>query len=231
MPKYCRDGETISRPLLTVLISMLTSISTISHATVFVTPFLTSSNTYYQQEGHRLLQASSETGVEMEVATYLQHVQRRLVEEAERCDLVIGAELKGQIIRVVEDRLIGEHASVLLTRGLPKMLDEGKMEDLSSMYSFMGRVNARKQMQQAFGEYVKVRSHKAGVFLQLTLVPLPGSRVSYRRRCIPRRHHGGIAHHLPDNRDYSLDILLLLGPRLSHRLPRGFQDLHQHQTE
>ena len=143
-----------------MLITILSSISTITHATVFVTPFIASSNTYYQQEGQTLLQTSAETAAttsEMEIPAYLQHVQRRLVEEAERCDLVIGSALKGQIVRVVEERLIGEHVALLLSRGLPKMLDEEKIEDLSSLYSFLGRVSARKQMQMAFGEYVKVR--------------------------------------------------------------------------
>lgn len=143
-----------------MLIGMLSSISTISHATVFVTPFIASSNTYYQQEGQTLLQTSVEnatTASEMGIPTYLQHVQRRLSEEAERCDLVIGSALKGQIVRVVEERLIGEHVALLLSRGLPKMLDEEKIEDLSSLYSFLSRVGARKQMQTAFGEYVKVR--------------------------------------------------------------------------
>lgn len=147
--------------MLTMLIGMLRTISSVSHATVFVGPFLASSNTYYQQEGHRLLQASITEGSNaldnMEISAYLQHAQQRLLQETERCDLVLGVELKGQIIRVVEDRLIGDHTGALLSRGLPKMLDEQQLDDLATMYKFLGKVDARKQMQQAFGEYVKVR--------------------------------------------------------------------------
>lgn len=155
-----REGETISRAVVTMLLGMLNAVSSVSYTTLFVAPYLASTKAFYDQEGHRLLQTAPDSIAaesQMAIPRYLQHVQTRLEEEGERCELVVGPSLKGQIIRAVEERLIGEHVSLLLTQGMPSMLDEELTEDLSRLYAFMGKVDARKQMQQAFGAYVKVR--------------------------------------------------------------------------
>lgn len=55
---------------------------------------------------------------EMKVWDYLRHVKKRLVEEAERCDIVIGSQVKGGVLRIVEESLVGAHTGLLLERGM-----------------------------------------------------------------------------------------------------------------
>ena len=108
-----RDGQTVSSTLLTGLISLLTAVSPASHTTVFVTPFLSSSTAYYQLESQKLLSISSPSAAEvqedtptakqMEVWDYMTHIKKRLSEEGERCDQVIGQDVKGGVLRVVEE--------------------------------------------------------------------------------------------------------------------------------
>ena len=161
----CRDGETISRSLLTMLIGMLSTISSLSHNTIFATPYIASSKAYYDQEGHRLLgsqppDSASAISSEQEplpIPAYLAHIQRRLAEEAERCDLVAGQSLKGDIIRAVEESLVQTHTATMIQRGLSGLLDEERAEELSAMYSLFGRVRALLPLRTAFGEHVKTR--------------------------------------------------------------------------
>ena len=162
----CRDGETISRSLLTMLISMLSTISSLSHNIIFATPYIASSKAYYDQEGHRLLGGPSSDSATvistseqqvLPIPAYLTHIKHRLAEEAERCDLVVGQSLKGDIIRAVEESLVQAHTATMIQRGLSNLLDEERMDDLSTIYSLFGRVRALLPLRTAFGEHVTTR--------------------------------------------------------------------------
>lgn len=165
-----RSGEAISRPLATSLISLLTTVSPVSLTTVFVTPFTGATSTYYDTEAERLLDLPDMTVVQSEahpstaggqtstdIPAYLQHAKRRLSEEGERCDVVLGSDIKGSILRKVEESLIGRHAQTIVDRGLKTLLDEVRVEDLQLLYSLFGRVAALPCLKNAFGDYVKVR--------------------------------------------------------------------------
>lgn len=151
---------------------MLTAVSSVSHTNIFVNPFLSSSSTYYQLEGQRLLgvgadgavdapapkgtESASLDATQMPVWDYLAHVKKRLSEEAVRCDTVIGQDVKGGILRVIEETLVGQHVAVIIQRGLPPMFEEGRIADLATMYSLLARVSALPILKKDFGEFVKV---------------------------------------------------------------------------
>lgn len=96
-------------------------------------------------------------GQEIAVWDYLSHVKKRLSEEAVRCDAVVGADIKGGILRVVEETLVGQHVTLIIQRGLPPMFEEGRIGDLAAMYSLISRVSALTTLKKDFGEYLKVR--------------------------------------------------------------------------
>jgi hypothetical protein len=104
------DGDVISRPLLQSLVALLHTFSPQSHSSIFVTPFLASSRTYYKAEGVRLVQ-------ELESSDYLRRVNRRLEEEGERCDLVLGIALKGSALRVVLEEMASGHVETIVEKG------------------------------------------------------------------------------------------------------------------
>lgn len=154
---------------------MLTTVSKISHTNRFVNPFLESSKTFYQAEGERLLgdlpgsgtagkvEATLDTsavdtnGQEMPIWDYLSHVKKRLSEEAVRCDTVVGQDVKGGILRVIEETLVGLHVTVIVKRGLPPMFEGRRVDDLAVMYGLLARVSALPTLKKEFGEYLKVR--------------------------------------------------------------------------
>lgn len=162
---FCRNGETVPQALLTQIVALLSALSPACHSIVFSTPFISSSAAYYQLEASRLLQTGDGTAIEseaassMEVPTYLNHVLTRMQEEGARSDTVLGKDVKGPVIRVLEQTLVGAHTATLIERGLYSMLDKGSAEDLRHMYSLCGRVEALKALREAFHNYVKVSKH------------------------------------------------------------------------
>ncbi|KAK9900398.1 Cullin-domain-containing protein [Cystobasidium minutum MCA 4210] len=166
-----RDGGAVSQSLLSGVITMLTAVSSVSHTNIFVNPFLSSSSTYYQLEGQRLLGVAADgasdaeaplgietaplSGGQMPIWDYLAHVKKRLSEEAVRCDTVIGQDVKGRILRVIEETLVGQHVAVIIQRGLPPMFEEGRIADLASMYALLARVSALPLLKKDFGEFLK----------------------------------------------------------------------------
>ena len=55
--------------------------------------------------------------VELEPPAYLKRIVERLKEEGERCDSVVGSELKGSILRAVEDEMIRGHVEGIAEKG------------------------------------------------------------------------------------------------------------------
>ena len=105
-----RNGDFISRPLLRSFLTLLRTISTHSHSSLFVDPFVSSTRKYYSKEGNSLV-------VELEPPAYLKRIVERLKEEGERCDSVVGSELKGSILRAVEDEMIRGHVEGIAEKG------------------------------------------------------------------------------------------------------------------
>lgn len=151
------DGGSISQFLLTTLVNLLVTISATVHATIFVSPFIEASMAYYQAEGTRLIgEIGSGENTSMTYPKYLNHVKKRLVEEGERCDVVIGTGVKDAALDVVEKSLIGAHVPSLLENGLPLLLREVRIDDLKTMYTLLDKVSALDKLKAAFGGYVKV---------------------------------------------------------------------------
>lgn len=100
----------IPRPLLRSFLLLLRTFSSQSHASLFSEPFLAKSRTYYHEEGVTL-------AATLDPSAYLQRVVQRLQEEAERTESVLGVELKGAVLRVVEDEMIRLHVETIAERG------------------------------------------------------------------------------------------------------------------
>lgn len=105
-----RNGDFISRPLIRSFLSLLRTISTHSYSTLFVDPFVLSTKTYYSKEGNSLI-------VELEPPEYLKRTLVRIEEEGERCESVVGNEMKGAVLRAVEDEMIKGHVDGIAEKG------------------------------------------------------------------------------------------------------------------
>ncbi|SCZ89398.1 BZ3500_MvSof-1268-A1-R1_Chr1-1g01155 [Microbotryum saponariae] len=144
-----RDGEAIPRALVQSVVTALSTISTQSHLTLFVAPFLASSRTYYEAEGVTL-------SSELNASSFLRRVNQRLSEEAERCDSgMVGVALKGDVLRVVLDEMVKNHVEAIATKQVGAMVSENRTTDLSSLYSLLSRISALPILRNAFLEHFK----------------------------------------------------------------------------
>lgn len=142
-----RNGEAVNRGLLKSLLRMLSDLSI--YKNTFEVKFLQATEQLYAAEGQRLMQ-------ELEVPYYLNHVDKRINEEWERCLHYLDHSTKKPLIQTVEKQLIGEHLLSILSRGLDHLLDENRISDLTLMYNLLGRVKeGLGQLCIHFNQYIK----------------------------------------------------------------------------
>ncbi|GAA5912728.1 cullin family protein [Sporobolomyces salmoneus] len=144
-----RNGDFVSRPLLRSFLGLLRTISTHSHSSLFVDPFVHSTKTYYSQEGNSLI-------VELEPAAYLKRTLERIKEEGERCDAVVGSELKGPVLRAVEDEMVRGHVEGIAEKDTAEMYSKDEKENLTNLYTLLGRVGQIDVLRKAFLEHLKI---------------------------------------------------------------------------
>ncbi|GAA5986059.1 hypothetical protein JCM10908_006388 [Rhodotorula pacifica] len=143
-----RNGDVIPRPLLRSFLLLLRTFSSQSHSILYSEPFLAATRTYYQAEGLSL-------AASLDSSAYLRRVAQRLHDEAERCESVLGAELKGAVLRVVEDEMIRSHVEAIADRDTAEMCKRDQRAELVSLYSLLGRISKVDILRKAFLEYLK----------------------------------------------------------------------------
>jgi cullin-4 len=142
-----RSGEAVDRLLLKSLLRMLCDLQIYQEA--FETGFLEATEALYHAEGQHLIQ-------EQEVPTYINHVDKRLNEEAERLLHYLDQSTRKPLFACLEKQLIEAHLTTLLQKGLDQMLDENRVEDLMLFYQLLSRVhNGAKELCTSFAAYIK----------------------------------------------------------------------------
>lgn len=118
---------------------------------MFERRFLNETQELYQAEGARLL-------IEKNVPEYLAHVQRRLDEESERQIYYLDFSTRKPLIAIVEQQLIANHSTALLSKGVEQLLSENRIEDLRLLYDLFGRVkNGHQELRTFVINYIKVK--------------------------------------------------------------------------
>ena len=143
----------------------LHSLSTQSHLERFVTPFLSDTRSYYAAVAarHSPLSASPEAlvaqakGDTSASTAYLALVERTLEREGALCDNVVGATLKGSVVRIVLDEMVVEHVDAIAETDTGALVEQDRLADLASVYRLLGRVDRRDVLRDAFHEHVKAR--------------------------------------------------------------------------
>jgi len=144
-----RHGDMVDRSLLKSLLRMLSDLQIYKDA--FEKKFLLATDKLYAAEGQRLIN-------ERDVPEYLGHVEKRLKEENDRLIHYLDQISKWQLIHTVENQLISEHLSSILTKGLDALLEENRKDDLKLMYSLLGRVKSgHQELKGKVCDYVKKR--------------------------------------------------------------------------
>ena len=143
-----RNFESVDRILIKSLLRMLSDLQI--YQKIFEAKFLKATEELYAAEGQRLME-------EMEVPTYLLHIDKRLKEENERLMHYLDHSTRWPLIHCVEKQLISEHLRNILVKGLDQLLDESRVEtDLPLMFNLLSRVKEGKpELCSYFNQYIK----------------------------------------------------------------------------
>jgi len=146
--KLERDGDSIDRAVVQQLIRMLVTLQL--YSTIFEGKFIDSTTSYYREEGKRLVN-------DRNVEEYLIHIENRLKQEADRCKAFLPQQTKRPLINSLEQQLIAAHSKEILSKGFDDMMSgtEGRLNDLTRLYSLLKMVNGIEELKVAFSEYIK----------------------------------------------------------------------------
>jgi len=102
----------------------------------FEKPFLEQSAEFYRLESQKFLAENS-------ASVYINKVEQRINEEAERATHYLDKSTEGPIVSVLEEELICKHMKTVVemeNSGVVHMLKNDKTQDLACMYKLFGRV-------------------------------------------------------------------------------------------
>lgn len=134
-----RRGEVVDRGAVKNACQMLMTLGIDSRTVYeedFEKPFLTQSAEFYRLESEKFLAENS-------ASVYINKVEARINEEAERAKHYLDKSTEDPIVKVLEDELIRKHMKTIVemeNSGVVHMLKNKKTEDLACMYKLFSRV-------------------------------------------------------------------------------------------
>lgn len=160
-----RQGEAIDRQLVRDTVDMFASLGTYEEQ--LQQPVLDASIRHYTAEGQTFT-------VSLELPAYLVHVEKRLEEEHDRCNMYLKPVTRRALVGVTEACLLQQHIASLLEKGFEPLItaaadaehttaEDIKYEDLARMYRLCGRIKALEALKASFKSYIR----KAGSALVL----------------------------------------------------------------
>ncbi|XP_063244252.1 cullin-4A [Bacillus rossius redtenbacheri] len=142
-----RQGDAVDRTLLKSLLRMLSDLGIYTDA--FEHRFLMATKMMYASESQRLMQ-------ELDVPEYLAHVDKRLQEENDRLLHYLDKQTRRPLVSAVEEKLVADHLTNILQKGLDALLDENRIADLTLLYGLASRVqNGVAELCASFNAHIK----------------------------------------------------------------------------
>ncbi|KAI0482390.1 putative cullulin 3 [Xylariaceae sp. FL0804] len=168
--KMEREGDVIDKALVRSCISMLEGLFETDeeeeadrlYLTTFEPTYLQATHDFYRHECERLLR-------EGDASAWLRQTQKRLAEEADRCQTTLSPLSTSGIGQVVEAELISNHLNDFLNlegSGIRVMIDNDKINDLSILYQLVSRVDKKKT---ALSKMLATRVTELGADIEQTL--------------------------------------------------------------
>lgn len=144
-----REGDVINRHLIRSVMYMLEALyETLEekederlYHTTFEPMFLKASTVFYRKECEDLLR-------EGDASSWLRRTKRRLREEFDRCNTTISQSTEKRIAGVIEAELISGHLEEFLMlegSGVIPMIENERIDDLTTLYELISRVDPRKE--------------------------------------------------------------------------------------
>ncbi|KAH8675935.1 Cullin [Xylariales sp. PMI_506] len=154
-----REGDVIDKALLRSCVGMLESLhktdEEIEDEKLYLTDFepfyLQKSRDFYKAECEKLLQES-------DAAAWLRLTQRRLIEEAARCQTTVSTMTSENIARVIEEELVKKRLEEFMNldgSGVRAMIENDRYDDLSILYQLVCRIDAtRDALRKAVSNHI-----------------------------------------------------------------------------
>ncbi|KAG1663118.1 Cullin-3 [Nymphon striatum] len=150
-----RKGEVVDRQAVKNACHMLVVLSIDGRSVYeedFEQPFLAQSAEFYRMESQKFLEENC-------ASVYINKVENRINEEAERANHYLDESTEALIVKVVEDELISKHMKTIVemeNSGVVHMLKNQKTDDLRCMYKLFSRVpDGIKTMSECVSTYLK----------------------------------------------------------------------------
>ncbi|CAM9609123.1 unnamed protein product [Ectocarpus sp. 13 AM-2016] len=141
-----RTGVDVNRPLLRSLLRMLSALQV--YEELFEGRFLRETEEFYAAEGVRYMATA-------DVPHFLQHVEERLQQEADRASLYLDSSTRKLLVTTAESQLLKPHTQALLERGFGSLMDSQRLPELKVMYQLFQRVQALDELKAAMTAYVQ----------------------------------------------------------------------------
>lgn len=143
-----RQGDVIDKLLIRQVVFMLEGLYETDaereteklYHTVFEVAFLKNSREFYQRECETLLRES-------DAGTWLRKVEKRLVEESDRCRTTISLYTAPKVTAVVDEELITSHLTHFIAMegsGVKAMIENDRHDDLKLLFKLISRVDSNK---------------------------------------------------------------------------------------
>ena len=141
-----RAGDQVERSLPHALLRMYHDLG--MYTDQFEAPFLQTTNAFYAAESAERLGSS-------DVPTYLAHVRTRLSQEEARVTHYLHLSTRKPLLHAAMHNLLAAHIDAMLDKGFAALMSEGRVEDLTRMYSLYALVDALPRLRLAFSAYIK----------------------------------------------------------------------------
>lgn len=141
-----RRGSEASQALLTSLVGMVSKLGI--YEANFEPAVLEHTAEFYRTE-------SQELQPKMSAAEYLRHCERRLQEEAKRCEAHFEKRTAPALLDKARAELLRQHCDKLLDSGFGTLVQEHRVEDLERLYRLFSEVDALPGVRKAWSQAIK----------------------------------------------------------------------------
>jgi len=141
-----RSGDQVERMLLHSLLRMFHDLG--MYVELFEVPFLRTTRDFYQAEAAAQLQA-------LDVPSYLQHVRTRLHDEEQRVQHYLHLSTRKALLQTALTTLLAAHVDAILEKGFTDLMQQGRLDDLTCMYSLYSLVDELPRLRQGFAAHIK----------------------------------------------------------------------------
>lgn len=112
------------------------------------------SDEFYKKESTQLIDLER-----FEIVSFLDHVERRVNEEKQRCSEYLDKSTENKLILLIERIFVSDNLQVILSNGFDKITDNKNHSSLTKLYQFLERVQKLDYLKKTWSYYIKERGN------------------------------------------------------------------------